>query len=212
MPLHSCVAAVRSLRVLSDAAALLRGRIKRVRCLALGSPALEPQAQWQLALLVALAAELGVADVTLHDPCFTAADVALIEGEGLVVAQHPPDPEGCLYYMPHAPRSLMEQVVREQQPRWILGNDVRATQGALDARGFWEKYPLLATLVHLSAPPQTAETVYKRVRPRRSKYTYVEREVPYEHAYFSGVDIHPLAAAGPWHNAFSDLALNCIRS
>lgn len=198
-------------------------KFDRIRCLALGSPCDEFQALYQLALLELLVEEFHIQPklVSMYDPAFTENDVSLItDKKYLVQSKCDWDSESTLYYMPHAPRSLTEIIMNDKKPLWILGNDSSVTIGTLSSAKFLEKYPTLATIVHLheqKVPQKKPDDDFKVVTGRRrkskpNKLVYVPPALVYntESMYFKDIDITRIT--GPdnsaWNDSFSDLALN----
>lgn len=134
--------------------------------------------------------------------------------------------------MPHAPRSVTNQLLLDEKPQWILGNDVRVTMGTLSKLKFLLEYSPLAKLVHMAEkaeadkkletnktgedPSKTQDefTVVRRRKKRPGKTVYVEPELDYHlvEVYFDRITItrieSPSSAA--WASSFSDLALNEI--
>lgn len=129
-----------------------------IRCLALGSVTLEFQALYQFAYLRLIVEEFSIPreKVSLYDPAFTADDTYFLEEElHYKVEQSDQFNENhnqdtpTLYYMPHAPRTLTEEVLRLETPTILLANDFSVTSGTLTKAKFFEGFPVLATLVHV---------------------------------------------------------------
>lgn len=205
---------------------------KRIRCLALGSPTEEFQALFQLAYLQLIIKEFEILPkcVSLFDPIFTPQDEHLLTTvHHYSVEEHhsPEETSDILYFMPHAPRSVTSQLLLDEKPQWILGNDVRVTMGTLSKLKFLLEYPPLAKLVHMAEKAEKAEkahntgektqeefTVVRRRKKRPGKSVYVEPELDYDlvEVYFDQITItrieSPSSAA--WASSFSDLAINVI--
>lgn len=199
--------------------ALPNAGLTTIRCLALGSPALEHQALYQLAFLVELASALKIPhkSIYLYDPCFTEVDQQLFLSLEMQVAEtHTSDSEGTLYYMPHAPRTVTESLITTHEPKWLLGNDLTVTMGTLSKTVFFTEFPALAHLVHLTSDSPKAPDDFVPVQRRRraKKLVYVEPQLDYDISkyYFDKVTVTRIASPGdaPWKAAFSDLALNVI--
>lgn len=195
---------------------LAEAEFATIRCLALGLPTLEFQALYQLAFLELLVEKYGV-NVSLYDPAFTDADSTLLAELGHTVTAEFAPAGPTLYYMPHAPRSVTEALIRELEPTYILGNDITVTMGSLGKQKFLEQYPHLAKLVHMAEQKTCvrADDGFQRVsrRRRRPKNVYVEPELDYDFAvYFDDVRIVRIDAGSSdrWKDSFSDMALNVI--
>lgn len=191
----------------------------RIRCLALGSPTEEFQSLYQLALLELLAENYNIAanKISLYDPVFTELDLRLFENSNYSVQPECGwDSSKTLFYLPHAPRDVIEILLNEKQPLWILGNDLSMTIGTLSSEVFLEKYPTLATIVHtqesLLATNCNFQVVTRRRKKRLNKIVYQAPELLYEleKMYFSRVEIFRLESPenALWKNSFSDLAFN----
>ena len=226
---ESCV---KSSGLYSHAVSLLEPlKFTRIRCLALGSPTQEFQALYQLAFLNLIVSHFGVLpeNVSLYDPAFTSEDIQLLENELKYTVMGPDNgtnvPEttkSTLFYMPHAPRSLTESILRHSEPLWFLANDFSVTMGTLTKAKFLEQYPLLASLVNLHEKSghkskileNDGFTPVKRKRNRARKIVYVEPDLDYGsvETYFSGIQINRIQAddEAPWKDSFSDLALNVV--
>lgn len=200
----------RSLELLEDVP------FKSIRCLALGSPAHEFQALYQLAFLQLVASHFSIKKITVYDPIFSETDKVLFKVLNLDVdASEAADPH-TLYYMPHAPRSVTEKLILSVQPRWVLGNDFAVTMGTMTKAKFLAAYPHLAKLVHMAEPPQPKSdgfsTVSRRRRPKKN--VYVEPELDYDFpVYFTGISIERIDSGHNerWKDSFSDMALNVIQ-
>lgn len=198
-----------------------------VRCLALGSPATEFQALYQLALLkiVVENCHIDPKNVSFYDPAFTDGDIDLLRSLNFTVNElYDPLPLHCiLYYMPHAPRLLANVLIEQNCPQWILGNDLLVTPGALPRSKFLAQYPSLARAVKIAEDLTKNEkneadkgdngsfTVARRTR-RPKKGVYVEPILDYDldKAPFAKVTIARISSEvdASWGNSFSDLALN----
>lgn len=203
---------------------LAHAPFKHVRCLALGSPTDEFQALYQLALLHLLIEDYKISpeNVSFHDPAFTQDDVEyLSHAHGYLVEKSCDwDSGATLYYMPHSPRSLTEEVMNDKNVCWILGNDLTVTMGTLSAVKFLQECPTLATAVHINEKDQPRKApedgftpvIKKKRKGRANKMVYVETELNYKEdsVYFEKVIITPLKCPkdSPWRLSFSDLAFN----
>lgn len=205
---------------------------KKIRCLALGSPTLEFQALYQLALLKLIAKEFEILpeNISLYDPAFTDEDNTLLVTEEHYVVEEAENtsPSDTLYYMPHAPRSVTDSYLHNVKPIWVLGNDVRVTMGSLSKNKFLDQCPRLAKLVHFaeannkpktSPPAPLSDFSVVTGRRRRNgpkKNVYVEPVLDYDlvDVYFDNITVTRIEspASPPWNNSFSDLALNTIHS
>lgn len=198
-------------------------KFDRIRCLALGSPCEEFQALYQLALLELIIEKFKIQAnlISIYDPAFTENDISLFEGKEFIVESTCEwDSRSTLFFMPHAPRSMTEILLNEKKPLWVLGNDSSVTIGTLSSAKFLEKYPTLATIVHLyerKTPQRKPEDNFKVVTGRRrkskqNKLVYVAPELIYDTdgMYFNDIEITRIASPeNPiWNDSFSDFALN----
>lgn len=192
----------------------------RIRCLALGSPVNEFQALYQLAFLELLAEEHEIKLVSCYDPVFTEEDVSLLKELKFEVSEQEDASEGTLYFMPHAPRTFMDEFIRDVKPNLILGNDITVTIGTLSSSAYLEQLPTLATLSHLAEKPELANddgfapVTSKKKRNKKYVYEPPKLEYPVDLAYFDSIAIHRLPRENdpPYRDSFSDLALSVISS
>ncbi|KAK9446825.1 uncharacterized protein V1518DRAFT_422736 [Limtongia smithiae] len=112
-------------------AAVPRGAVRRIRCLALGRVSDNPAARTQTAVLLALCVALGVArgEVVCYDPDMLPDDLAtlgLLDIAAAATADEDTEDydKHTLFYMPHAPIVLVERIMARPAARWVLGNDV----------------------------------------------------------------------------------------
>lgn len=202
-------------------------KFDRIRCLALGSPCEEFQALYQLALLELLIDEFNILPnfVSIYDPAFTEKDESMFKDNGFIVESNNDwDSGSTLFYMPHAPRSMTEILLNEKKPLYILGNDSSVTIGTLSSAKFLEKYPTLATIVHLheqKEPQKKPDDNFivasgRRRKNKQNKLVYVAPELEYdiESMYFKDINItRILSPESPaWNDSFSDFALNTFTS
>ncbi|AMD19950.1 HCL201Wp [Eremothecium sinecaudum] len=221
---------------LKDKLASFVSEIDRVRCLALGSFSKDSPARYQLALLLEMIDFLTSASIrcSVYDPVFNKDDIKFIEslGDSWSVDEKVPWDLECsrntLYYLPHAPLSLSEVVVKEEQPRIFLANHLLQHTDRYTKQELFEKYPLMSKLVNLlnlgglgSCPMVNdgfVRYVSKKSRKRRNKIQYREPELEFDaiESYFTDCRILTDFESGKllrnsiWLNAFSDLTLHCI--
>lgn len=217
--------------------------IYNIRCLAIGSFTDDFPAKYQLALLLELIQFLSEEDktiqVSIYDPVFDESDLEYIK------KHHPTwettetvdkkifNPQSTLFFLPHAPLDLTELILKVEQPRIYLANNIvqhtdRYTKSQLN-----EKYPLLSKLMHVLEVSKKEEAkeekdsaasdgfitfVSKRNRKQKSKYKFVEKTIDYESipSNFTKCTIKTAFDEGkqlkdkPWVNSFSDLTLHII--
>lgn len=104
-----------------------RDSIISLRCLALGSPTENQGPRFQLALLLILVDILEINEVSAWDPLFTAKDFDLLQTIfGITVVERYGASTGTLWYLPHAPLSL----IAELQPNFefYIGNNLASFQ------------------------------------------------------------------------------------
>ncbi|RLV90821.1 SRR1-like protein BER1 [Spathaspora sp. JA1] len=181
-----------------------------IRCLALGSPTGSNYARYQLALLLELAKYTSTTTISLYDPIFTPADKTLFESfDNVKVEQEfTADSKITLYFLPHAPIVLTEEIFTKHKPHYVLGNDIVSHTNSQIEKNLKDKYPMLATMVHAINKPKVDdgfEVVSKRTRHALNK---VDVEYDLESMYFKSVKVKKFKSRkdDPWDYAFSDLA------
>lgn len=127
--------------------------INSIRCLALGPPsdtASTMPAMYQLALLQLLTELLRVPNthVSVWDPVFSDMDKSILEKSGYQVSPELPNVElnCCLFYMPHAPLSLTNDILatlEKSKISIILGNLLTTYDTRVSPADLEEKYPYL---------------------------------------------------------------------
>lgn len=129
--------------------------ISKIRCLALGSFAEEFPAKYQLALLLEILDNINtIKEVSLYDPVFNEVDKLFIKEQSnwhIVEQEHYQDTGNCgetLFYMPHAPLDLTEEVIKREKPKLILGNEMSQHTDRYTEKQLYDKYPLLSKLVY----------------------------------------------------------------
>ncbi|KAG0672369.1 hypothetical protein C6P45_003053 [Maudiozyma exigua] len=217
--------------------------IENIRCLAIGSFSDDFPARYQLALLLELIQVLTEEDktirVSIYDPIFNETDFKYIKTAyptwvtTETVDKEIFNPKSTLYFLPHAPLDLTEFILRTEEPKLYLANNIvqhtdRYTKSQLN-----EKYPLLSKLLNVleaqkqkepkkdpvsSASDGFTAFVSKRNRKQKSKYKFVEKRIDYESipSNFSKCTIKTTFSDGkllkdkPWVNSFSDLTMHVI--
>ncbi|CAN6625196.1 hypothetical protein TRVA0_010S01244 [Trichomonascus vanleenenianus] len=112
-----------------------KGEIKTIRCLALGSPidtACSSAAMYQLALLQLIQSDLEVKkdNISVYDPVFEPMDLELFQKLGYAISETDPEDiindhyKNCLFYMPHAPTSLTNEILANREIKMIIGNNI----------------------------------------------------------------------------------------
>ncbi|KAG7664983.1 uncharacterized protein J8A68_001511 [[Candida] subhashii] len=206
--------------------------ITSIRCLALGSPTDSTPAKYQLSLLLQLIPLLNtpelITTISFYDPIFTELDIQLIKTllPTAIIQQEytPPIPNTTLYFLPHAPLDLMEEILKVDKPAYLLCNDLISHTDRLTKRKLSEQYPTIAVCVeYLTKSEQTTTAeggdgfipVTKK-RRNKKKGVFVEPEIVYDFdgVYFKGVERerfdHGSDKGDPWGNSFSDLAYHYI--
>lgn len=183
----------------------------RIRCLALGSPSQSSDARYQYALLLELIDLLGVKEVSLYDPVFTEEDKQLFGGYKVEETFNQPQDKTVLFYIPHLPLEVMEQVVNNEKPVYFLGNDVIAHTDRLTKKKLAELYPSMAIMVQYLDKGKFDDG-FTKVTKSRKKYKEPEITYDFNSVYFNNVKIirylHNFNKSDPWGNSFSDLALH----
>lgn len=134
--------------------------IRKIRCLALGSFAEDFPAKYQLALLLEMLDAIGAGagadvEVSIYDPVFNESDKEFIGAQDnwqiVEVERYDEAAKGVtLFYMPHAPLDLTEEVLAREKPQLILGNELSRHTDRYTEQQLHEKYPLLSKLVYNS--------------------------------------------------------------
>ncbi|KAK9470419.1 uncharacterized protein V1510DRAFT_423049 [Dipodascopsis tothii] len=139
-------------KMLASVAATIGGqKISSLRCLALGRPSEIDISRFQMAILFLLADRLDVprSGITLWDPDFVEGDLAVFARLDLAVVKDIDlDPASTLFYVPHGPIFLMDQLM-SISARWILGNDIIQYENKL-AEDVNTKYPSLKHAIALA--------------------------------------------------------------
>ncbi|QLL33289.1 hypothetical protein HG536_0E02000 [Torulaspora globosa] len=235
------------LRELREALAPYADSIDKIRCLALGSFHEDVPARYQLALLLEIESFLRdegkkTISVSLYDPVFTADDIEYIHqrGPNYTVDQSPPNgfqdanSKQILYFLPHAPLDLTEQVLIAEQPRLLLANNIVEHTDRYTKARLHEKYPMLSKLLHVleraaTVPDSTQANAvdvddqfksFVSKKKRRNKKVFKEPVIDYDSvkSYFNNCSIITDFQAGallrdqPWINSFSDLTFHHIAS
>ncbi|CDK24223.1 unnamed protein product [Kuraishia capsulata CBS 1993] len=221
----------------ADALEVIRNKLANidivsVRCLALGSPSNEFNALYQLAFLVLILDELKIRQVSVYDPAFNDIDVLLFEELGFKIedkiTQKVSKEEDILYYMPHAPVELLEEIITSEKIVVMITNDLRRYIGRWTSQDLYEKHPNVARIGYLtsqirSEQPSTDDgfemvASKKKVRKnRRNKLKVVDTNVDYhlDECYFDSCDIAEILGgsdiSGEWKDSFSCLAVHVIR-
>ncbi|SJM86835.1 related to SRR1-like protein BER1 [Zygosaccharomyces bailii] len=132
-----------------------RDVVDRVRCLAIGSFHDEFPAKYQMALLCELVSFFSAdVQVSIYDPVFTKEDYEYVTNlHNWSVSQEPPcwikDSTRTLFFLPHAPLDLTEQVLQRECPHLWLANHAVAHTDRYAEFQLYEKYPIMSKLVYL---------------------------------------------------------------
>ncbi|CEP61604.1 Ber1p LALA0_S03e06656g [Lachancea lanzarotensis] len=207
--------------------------IQQIRCLAIGSFYEEFAALYQLALLLELIDHFNAhsekpLEVSIYDPVFTKADKEFITKQGSSwsiderLEEGSIKPENVLFFLPHAPLDLTEEVLALEKPRLLLANHVSKHVDRYTKSQLYQKYPKLAKLNHLFAPndvpatPSDFQPFISRRARRKLKNVSSEHSPDYDaiETYFRQItmltdfDSGKTLSNEPWLNSFSDLALH----
>ena len=124
-------------------------KFEYLNCYALGSPLQSKNALYQFAYLLELADELN-AKVRISDPVLTSHDKELAEKHQCEISFEPTDSSKTLYFLPHAPLDLTEDIIgKDHKPVYLLCNDMVAHTDRLTKKKLNEQYQNLSLLVHL---------------------------------------------------------------
>lgn len=225
---------------------IYKENINKIRCLAIGSFTEDFQAGYQLALLLELVKYLDKNDksvhVSIYDPVFNNQDKQYIKDnvKGWTIEENMDetnlDSASTLFFLPHAPLDLTEDILKNEKPRYLLANNVIQHTDRYTKAQLYEKYPILGKLVHFSekkfretkSPTNTDDNTNddfttflskkKRNRNSKSKYKLVEAKIDYDSIItnFSDCQILTTFENGkmlkdmPWINSFSDLSMHLI--
>ncbi|KAG7813688.1 hypothetical protein KL921_001234 [Ogataea angusta] len=177
----------------------------KVRCLALGSPIEEDQANYQLALLCEIGRYFSIDMVSLYDPAFTKEDNLFLSSECNFQVEESFESQNMddvLFFVPHTPIVLLESLFANK-PKYILTNDVSTYTNKFTTKEYFEKYPLCATVCNsIGTKIDDGFTVVKR----RNKHVTTQTKVQLPKIAVLCHKINP-HSKGPWAHAFSDLCL-----
>ncbi|KAL3234450.1 hypothetical protein RNJ44_03212 [Nakaseomyces bracarensis] len=211
-------------------------RIVKIRCLALGSFSEEFPAKYQLSLLLEILDCIGTnVKVSIYDPAFNDKDEKYIAHKHWQIVEteeHVDSTDGVtLFYMPHAPLDLTEEVIKREKPQLILGNELSQHTDRYTERQLYEKYPVLSKLVYnskhynrVSISEDDKDGFVKqesrKSRRRKNKWCLNGSSIDYSsvESYFNdgvnlitnfrSADIDAIKEGQEqWNHSFSDLAL-----
>lgn len=217
----------------------LKNSFKIIRCLAIGGFTDDFPARYQLALLLelydVLLNEESKILVSIYDPVFTDEDKAFISNMGdswsieETITYSEENVDSILYFLPHAPLDLTEDILINEKPKYWLANNIIQHVDRYTKLQLHEKYPLISKLVHVL---EARNPVYKKQennqdgfstfvskkKRRNNKFKLQEVEIDYDNtvSYFNtckiltDFDSGDLLKDKPWINAFSDLTLHLI--
>ncbi|AJV49162.1 Ber1p [Saccharomyces cerevisiae YJM451] len=219
--------------------------IKKIRCVAIGNFKEDFPATYQFALLLEIIDYIKSEDerdvvVSLYDPIFTKEEIQYLKSLGskwLIEEEFSEndaiDYESVLYFLPHAPLDLTENILSSQRPHlWLANNMISHTDRYTKAK-LCENYPNLGKLVHYlqtNAPPEVkkahdvdgfATFIPKRKRKNRnnsSKLKVTPSDIDYDSIapkfkscqILTDFDEGKYLKEKPWINSFSDLTLHAI--
>lgn len=220
--------------------------INMIRCLAIGSFTDDFPARYQLALLLelysALSTEENRVTVSIYDPVFTDEDKAFISkmGDSWLIEETKPhlkeDANHILYFLPHAPLDLTENILINGRPQFWLANNIIQHVDRYTKLQLHENYPQLSKLVSLLESSNADmngtsqrlkndansndgfSTVLSKKKRKNNKLRLKQVEIDYNSidSYFSSCkvltdfDNGRLLRDKPWINAFSDLTFHLI--
>ncbi|EJS42624.1 YLR412W [Saccharomyces arboricola H-6] len=219
--------------------------IKKIRCVAIGNFGGDFPATYQFALLLEIIDRIENENskdivISIYDPVFTNFEIQYLEslGNRWVIEENlsennTSDYESVLYFLPHAPLDLTENILLSEYPHFWLANNVVTHTDRYTKAKLCEKYPHLGKLVHYLQPDITAEVkkkdstddftafVPKRKRKNRNNSSKLKVKL-------SDIDYGSIATKftscriltdfddgkhlkeKPWVNSFSDLTLHAI--
>lgn len=219
--------------------------IKKVRCVAIGNFREDFPATYQFALLLEIIDHINSENqrdiiVSLYDPVFTKEETIYLEtlGEKWIIEENfsesnASDYGSVLYFLPHAPLDLTENILSSESPHLWLANNMLSHTDRYTKAQLYEKYPHLGKLVHYLQPNIAPETkkqdsmddfttfVPKRKRKNRNNSSKLKVKLP-ELDYDSiatkfksckiltDFDRGKYLKEKPWINSFSDLTLHAV--
>lgn len=186
----------------------------RIRCLALGSPSESKNAMYQLAYLKEVVDVLAIDDVSLYDPVFNPVDKELFRTMNYAVEElyTPTDQLKTLYFLPHAPLELTEVLLNQDNPLFLLANDLVSHTDRLTKMKLHQTYKTISLLVHLQHDVAVvSDFIPVSKKKRNKKIVYQQPEIVYDllESYFEKIKISRFQVDG-WDNSFSDLAFHVI--
>ncbi|CAI5760077.1 unnamed protein product [Candida verbasci] len=181
-----------------------------IRCLALGSPSESLAAQYQLALLLILQEHL-TAKISIYDPILNEKDREILKD--MEIEEKYDNKSNTLYFLPHAPLTLMENLLNMDHPTYLLCNDVITHTDRLTKRKLNEKYPYLSCAVYLLGDNQSKDGFTPVVNKRKNRQKFIEPEInyPIDEIYFKHISISRFENTkknDAWGNSFTDLAFH----
>lgn len=204
-------------------AAFAGKKFTHIRSLALGQPTANFQARYQLAYLLELADHLEVTPTNIShwDPVFDDNDTDLLVNQlGHCIDEVYDVPTGSvLYYMPHAELTMTNTILQQEQPRWLVANNIVNHTDRYTKQKLMDTYPLIAHIVHALESTTTndndktpSDDGFEKVVPkRRNRKQFVPQPITYDfdQYYFSGARQTPFRhnnlKQAVWQNAFLDL-------
>lgn len=188
-------------------------KITHIRSLALGPPTSSLQAMYQLAFLLEVADLLLVdpSKISHWDPAFTKEDTELIEELGSTVAETY-SPEGTiLYFMPHAPLTMTETVILDEEPKYLLANNLISHTDCYTEKKLVDTHPVLGHLRKIvdAEPVDDGFTPAPLKKKLRKGFKPPPVSYDYSQYYFETVDMTPFKhneeKNAPWQHSFSSL-------
>ncbi|CCE61877.1 hypothetical protein TPHA_0B02050 [Tetrapisispora phaffii CBS 4417] len=222
--------------------------IDRIRCLALGSFHEEIPARYQFALLLEIIEKIEHENgkqlkVSIYDPVFTNDDIEYIGKNGInwTIDENPPQwsnfTDSTIYYLPHAPLDLTENVIKNEHPKIWLANNLIEHSDRYTKAQLYDKYPVIAKLVYILTSNSSVSgnsgviqdkkiqedgftrfESSKKKRGRKKKLAVSQCSFDYSliESYFNNCRFESKFNDGlllnnkPWINSFSDLTLHII--
>ncbi|KAH3663946.1 hypothetical protein WICMUC_005885 [Wickerhamomyces mucosus] len=206
----------------------------KIRCLALGSPSQDQPSLYQLALLILLVEEFNLhsENISLYDPIFNELDLKLltINYRYRVEKNYDQifDQDEILYFLPHAPLNLTNEIIDLESPKLLLANNIITHTDRLTNLELFEKYPTISKIINyinnldqsdkltsgnLDGFQKVINNNSKRKLQRKNKYNANNvKTIDYSQivTYFEKVELKSFKhlEEGPWLNSFSDIAFH----
>ncbi|KAI5956601.1 hypothetical protein KGF54_001076 [Candida jiufengensis] len=188
-------------------------KFNRIRCLALGSITDNSNSRYQYALLLELIDyfEIKIEMVSIYDPIFNDKDKEILRDFEIEENFSHPKDESTLFYIPHLPLEIMEQIVQKEQPVYFIGNDIISHTDRLSKQKLNDLYPSMSIMVNLLNDKSNNDGFTKIIKNRKQ---FKEPEIEYDSnsVYFKKVEIiryiYNFNKNDIWGTSFSDIAFH----